>query len=41
MIAFSFILFIPFEESQLVKARGAAYREYIRQTPWRLFKGIW
>lgn len=41
LIGFSFIVFIPFEESQLIKARGEAYREYMRQTPWRLFKGIW
>lgn len=41
MVGFSFILFIPFEEGQLLKARGEAYREYMRQTPWRLFKGIW
>jgi protein-S-isoprenylcysteine O-methyltransferase Ste14 len=41
MVAASFILPIPFEESQLLKARGEGYREYMRQTPWRLFKGIW
>ena len=41
LVAFSFILIIPFEEKQLVKARGEAYRDYMRQTPWRLFKGIW
>ncbi len=41
LVGFSFILFIPFEEKQLVKARGDVYRDYMRQTPWRLFKGIW
>lgn len=41
MVGFSFALFIPFEEGQLLKARGEAYREYMRRTPWRLFKGIW
>ncbi len=33
--------FIPFEEHQLVKARGDEYRDYMRATPWRAFRGIW
>ena len=33
--------FIPFEEHQLIMARGDEYRSYIAQTPYRLFQGIW
>lgn len=36
-----FLGFIPFEEHQLIKARGDAYREYMRATPYRAFRGIW
>lgn len=41
LIAATFILFIPVEEQQLIDARGDAYREYQRQTPYRLFRGVW
>jgi methanethiol S-methyltransferase len=41
MISASFIGFIPFEEHQLLKARGDQYRAYMAQTPYRLFPGIW
>ncbi len=37
----TFVAFIPFEEAQLIVARGEAYREYMRRTPYRLFPGIW
>jgi len=37
----SFLGFIPFEENQLIKARGDAYREYVRKTPYRAFRGVW
>ena len=37
----SFLGFIPFEERQLVRARGETYREYMRTTPYRVFRGIW
>jgi protein-S-isoprenylcysteine O-methyltransferase Ste14 len=37
----SFLGFIPFEESQLVRARGEEYREYMRKTPYRAFRGVW
>ena len=37
----SFLGFIPFEERQLLQARGDAYREYMRSTPYRAFRGIW
>jgi protein-S-isoprenylcysteine O-methyltransferase Ste14 len=36
-----FLGFIPFEEHQLVKARGDDYRDYMRETPYRAFRGIW
>jgi protein-S-isoprenylcysteine O-methyltransferase Ste14 len=38
MIGGTFIAFIPVEERQLVDARGD---EYMRDTPWRVFRGIW
>ena len=41
MIAASFLGFIPFEEHQLLKARGEEYRAYMQQTPYRVFQGIW
>ncbi len=37
----SFLGFIPFEEYQLVKARGDEYRAYMHKTPYRAFRGIW
>lgn len=37
----TFVAFIPFEESQLMQARGAAYRAYMQHTPHRLFPGVW
>ncbi len=36
-----FLGFIPFEEHQLIQARGDAYRDYMRATPFRVFRGIW
>ena len=36
-----FLGFIPFEEHQLIEARGDAYRNYMRATPYRVFRGIW
>ena len=40
-VAASFIGFAPFEERQLIKARGDEYREYMKKTPYRVFRGIW
>jgi protein-S-isoprenylcysteine O-methyltransferase Ste14 len=37
----SFVLFIPFEERQLLAARGDEYRAYMQQTPYRLLRGVW
>ena len=37
----SFLGFIPFEERQLIGARGQEYRDYMRETPYRAFRGIW
>ena len=41
LVAASFIGFAPFEERQLIKARGDEYREYMKKTPYRVFPGIW
>ena len=41
MVTGSFVLFIPFEERQLIKARGDQYRDYMRAVPYRVFRGIW
>ncbi len=41
MVSASFIGFVPFEERQLIKARGDGYREYMTKTPYRIFPGIW
>jgi protein-S-isoprenylcysteine O-methyltransferase Ste14 len=41
MVAASFVLFVPFEEHQLLKARGKEYQAYMKKTPYRVFKGLW
>jgi protein-S-isoprenylcysteine O-methyltransferase Ste14 len=41
LVSASFLAFIPFEEHQLLKARGDAYRAYMAQTPYRVFQRIW
>ena len=41
LVAASFLGFIPFEERQLVRARGDEYRVYMSQTTYRVFRGIW
>jgi protein-S-isoprenylcysteine O-methyltransferase Ste14 len=41
LVATSFLAFIPFEEHQLIKARGDEYRDYIKRTPFRVLKGVW
>jgi protein-S-isoprenylcysteine O-methyltransferase Ste14 len=41
MVTASFVGFIPFEEHQLLEARGDQYRTYMAQTPYRLFPGVW
>jgi protein-S-isoprenylcysteine O-methyltransferase Ste14 len=41
MVAVSFFGFIPFEERQLLRARGDEYRAYMARTPYRVFHGIW
>jgi protein-S-isoprenylcysteine O-methyltransferase Ste14 len=41
MTSAGFLGFIPFEEHQLIKARGDAYRDYMRATPYRAFRGFW
>jgi protein-S-isoprenylcysteine O-methyltransferase Ste14 len=41
MVSLSFLGFVPFEEHQLIKARGEEYRNYKSATPYRVFQGIW
>lgn len=41
LVAASFVLFIPFEERQLLKARGKDYQAYMKATRYRLFRGFW
>jgi methanethiol S-methyltransferase len=41
LVTASFIGFIPFEEHQLLNARGDEYRAYMARTPYRVFRGIW
>jgi protein-S-isoprenylcysteine O-methyltransferase Ste14 len=41
MIGGTFVAFIPIEERQLIEARGDEYVSYMRDTPWRVFRGIW
>ena len=41
LVSGSFIAFIPFEEHQLLSARGDEYRAYMARTPYRLIRGIW
>ncbi|MHC4208764.1 MAG: methyltransferase family protein [Planctomycetota bacterium] len=41
LIGTTFILFIPVEEAQMIRARGEDYLEYRKQTPWRIMRGIW
>jgi protein-S-isoprenylcysteine O-methyltransferase Ste14 len=41
MVSASFLVFIPFEEHQLLVARGDEYRAYMARTPYRVFRGIW
>ena len=39
--ALAFILFIPFEERALIKARGDEYIAYMKVVRYRVFPGIW
>jgi len=41
MTTASFVGFIPFEEYQLLRARGDTYRRYMEATRYRLFRGVW
>jgi protein-S-isoprenylcysteine O-methyltransferase Ste14 len=41
MLGATFVGFIPVEEAQLIAARGDAYREYMKKTPWRILPGVW
>lgn len=41
VVGASLILFIPFEERELLAARGDEYRAYMQLTRYRLIRGIW
>ncbi len=41
IITMSAVGSIPFEEAQLLQARGDEYRRYQERTPYRLFRGVW
>jgi protein-S-isoprenylcysteine O-methyltransferase Ste14 len=41
IVSISFIVFIPFEEKMLLKARGDEYRLYMEKTTYRIFRGLW
>lgn len=41
VIGLTFVSFIPVEEKQLIEGRGDEYRDYMKATPYRVFKGIW
>lgn len=41
MVAASFVLFIPFEEKALIRARGDEYRQYMSIVRFRIVRGIW
>jgi protein-S-isoprenylcysteine O-methyltransferase Ste14 len=41
MASLAFLAFIPFEERNLLRARGEEYRAYMEQTRYRAFPGIW
>ena len=41
MVLLSFVAFIPFEERQLLKARGEEYARYMQRVPYRILRGVW
>lgn len=41
LVSLSFIIFIPFEEKMLLRARGDEYHLYMEKTTYRIFKGLW
>ncbi len=41
MVCASFVAFVPFEERQLIRARGDEYRRYMKATPHRILRGVW
>ncbi len=41
LFAFSFILFVPFEEKALIRSRGEEYRAYMTVVRYRIFPGVW
>jgi len=41
MVALGFVVFIPFEERALIKARGAEYLDYMQVVRFRIVRGVW
>jgi protein-S-isoprenylcysteine O-methyltransferase Ste14 len=41
MIALTFVVFVPIEETQLIEQRGEQYRLYMERTRYRLIRGVW
>lgn len=41
MFSLSFILFVPFEEKALIRARGDEYLSYMSVVRYRVFRGVW
>ncbi len=41
LVAAGFVLFIPFEERTLLRARGEAYRTYMAKVRYRVLPGLW
>lgn len=41
MVSLGFLLFIPFEEKALIKARGDEYTQYMKMVKYRIVPGIW
>jgi len=41
LASLAFLGFIPFEERNLLRARGEQYRAYMQRTPYRAFRGVW
>lgn len=41
LVALAFLLFIPFEERALIKARGDEYIAYMKVVRYRVFPGFW
>jgi protein-S-isoprenylcysteine O-methyltransferase Ste14 len=41
MVTLGFLVFIPFEERALIRARGAEYVDYMKVVRFRIVRGVW